>query len=63
LADAWIAAAALQCGATLLHKDPEFQSIAGLDQEWLGCGGVDRFEISPPGGGENPDWGSHQGQR
>ena len=36
LADAWIAAAALQCGATLLHKDPEFQSIAGLDQEWLG---------------------------
>ena len=36
LADAWIAAAALQCGATLLHKDPEFQLIAGLDQEWLG---------------------------
>ena len=36
LADAWIAAAALQCGATLLHKDPEFQPIAGLDQEWLG---------------------------
>ena len=36
LADAWIAAAALQCGATLLHKDPEFQHIAGLDQEWLG---------------------------
>ena len=38
LADAWIAAAALQCGATLLHKDPEFQHIAGLDQEWLGRG-------------------------
>jgi predicted nucleic acid-binding protein len=38
LADAWIAAAALQCGATLLHKDPEFQHIAGLDQEWLGQG-------------------------
>ena len=36
LADAWIAAAALQCGATLLHKHPEFQAIAGLDQEWLG---------------------------
>ena len=36
LADAWIAAAALQCGATLLHKDSEFQPIAGLDQEWLG---------------------------
>ena len=36
LADAWIAAAALQCGATLLHKDPELQPIAGLDQEWLG---------------------------
>ena len=36
LADAWIAAAALQCGATLLHQDPEFQAIAGLDQEWLG---------------------------
>jgi len=35
LADAWIAAAALQCGATLLHKDPEFQSIDGLAQEWL----------------------------
>ena len=38
LADAWIAAAALQCGATLLHKRPEFQPIAGLDQEWLGQG-------------------------
>ena len=36
LADAWIAAAALQSGATLLHKDPEFRAIAGLDQEWLG---------------------------
>ncbi|MFN5118404.1 MAG: PIN domain-containing protein [Cyanobacteriota bacterium] len=36
LADAWIAAAALQSGATLLHKDPEFQAIAGLAQEWLG---------------------------
>lgn len=36
MADAWIAAAALQCGATLVHNDPEFQPIAGLDQEWLG---------------------------
>ena len=35
LADAWIAAAALQSGTTLLHKDPEFQAIAGLVQEWL----------------------------
>ncbi len=35
LADAWIAAAALHCGATLLHKDPEFQAIDGLAQEWL----------------------------
>ena len=32
------AASALQCGATLLHKDPEFQPITGLDQEWLGQG-------------------------
>jgi predicted nucleic acid-binding protein len=36
LADAWIAAAAQQAGAQLLHKDPEFRSIAGLHQEWLG---------------------------
>jgi ribonuclease VapC len=35
LADAWIAAAALHCGATLLHKDPEFQAIDGLAQECL----------------------------
>ena len=35
-ADAWIAAAALQVGATLLHKDPEFRGIALLPQEWLG---------------------------
>ena len=35
LADAWIAAAALQSGSTLLHKDPEFQAITALDQEWL----------------------------
>ena len=36
LADAWIAAAALQVGATLLHKDPEFRAIADLPQEWIG---------------------------
>ena len=36
LADAWIAAAAQQVGATLLHKDPEFRTIADLPQEWLG---------------------------
>ncbi len=36
VADAWIAAAALQVGATLLHKDPEFRLIADLPQEWLG---------------------------
>jgi len=26
---------AAQCGATLLHKDPEFQAIDALAQEWL----------------------------
>ncbi|MCP9927888.1 PIN domain-containing protein [Cyanobium sp. CH-040] len=36
VADAWIAAAAQQTGATLLHKDPEFRAIAELAQEWLG---------------------------
>lgn len=36
LADAWIAAAAQQVGATQLHKDPEFRAIADLPQEWLG---------------------------
>ena len=36
LADAWIAATALQCDATLVHKDPEFQSIRALiEQEKL----------------------------
>ena len=35
VADAWIAAAAQQVGATLLHKDPEFQAIDDLPQEWL----------------------------
>ena len=36
VADAWIAAAAQQLGATLLHKDPEFQGVSDLAQEWLG---------------------------
>ncbi|MCP9903260.1 VapC toxin family PIN domain ribonuclease [Cyanobium sp. BA5m-10] len=36
VADALIAAAALQVGATLLHKYPEFRAIADLPQAWLG---------------------------
>ncbi|QPN59163.1 PIN domain-containing protein [Synechococcus sp. CBW1002] len=36
LADSWIAAAAQQVGAILLHKDPELRAIADLSQEWLG---------------------------
>jgi predicted nucleic acid-binding protein len=36
VADAWIAAAAQQEGAVLVHKDPEFQAISSLAQEWLG---------------------------
>ena len=35
VADAWIAAAALLSRATLLHKDPEFEAITELDQDWL----------------------------
>ncbi|WP_233130046.1 PIN domain-containing protein [Synechococcus sp. 1G10] len=35
LSAAWIAAAALQGGATLMHMDPEFQAIDALAQEWL----------------------------
>lgn len=35
LADAWIAAAALQLDAVLVHKDPEFEKVADLKQEWL----------------------------
>jgi len=34
LADAWIAACALEHGAVLIHKDPEFQSV-GVEQEAL----------------------------
>jgi len=29
----WIAAAAQQVGATLMHKDPEFRAIANLPQK------------------------------
>lgn len=35
VADAWIAAAARQEGAVLVHKDPEFQAISSLPQKWL----------------------------
>lgn len=35
LADAWIAAAALQLDAVLVHKDPEFEKVSGLQQECL----------------------------
>ena len=35
VADAWIAATALNSQATLLHKDPEFEAITQLDQSWL----------------------------
>lgn len=35
LADAWIAAAALETGATLVHKDPEFEGLPGLIEERL----------------------------
>jgi predicted nucleic acid-binding protein len=35
LADAWIAAAALQEQATLVHKDPEFENLPGLLEERL----------------------------
>jgi ribonuclease VapC len=34
LADAWIAACALEQGAVLMHKDPEFQALA-VEQEVL----------------------------
>jgi predicted nucleic acid-binding protein len=35
LADAWIAAAALEVEAVLVHKDPEFERVDGLKQELL----------------------------
>ena len=35
LADAWIAASALEQNAVLVHKDPEFENLAGLMEERL----------------------------
>lgn len=35
LADAWIAASALELGATLVHKDPEFENLPDLIEERL----------------------------
>lgn len=35
VADAWIAATAVERGATLVHKDPEFRHVPGLQQEEL----------------------------
>ena len=35
VADAWIAAAAMELDAVLIHKDPEFEHVAGLRQESL----------------------------
>lgn len=35
VADAWIAATALERGAILVHKDPEFRALAGVEQEVL----------------------------
>ena len=35
LADAWIAAAALEQNLTLVHKDPEFENLSGLLEERL----------------------------
>lgn len=35
LADAWIAASALQLNAVLVHKDPEFERVAELNHELL----------------------------
>jgi predicted nucleic acid-binding protein len=35
LADAWIAASALELDAVLVHKDPEFEKVSGLRQERL----------------------------
>ena len=35
LADAWIAASALENNVTLVHKDPEFEKLPGLVEERL----------------------------
>ena len=36
LADAWMAALALQRRAPLVHRDPEFESVPGLQSFWVG---------------------------
>ena len=36
VADAWIAATAVERDATLVHCDPEFTGVPRLKQEWLG---------------------------
>jgi predicted nucleic acid-binding protein len=36
VADAWIAAAAQQEDAVLVHKDPEFTPLTRIRQEWIG---------------------------
>lgn len=35
VADAWIAATALELSATLVHKDPEFEQLPLLNEERL----------------------------
>jgi len=35
VADCWIAATALVCGAALVHKDPELKKLQALAQQWL----------------------------
>jgi predicted nucleic acid-binding protein len=34
-ADSWIGATAISCGATLVHKDPEFEPFKEISQEVL----------------------------
>jgi len=36
VADAWIAATAVEQGAVLVHKDPEFEGVGGLRHERIG---------------------------
>lgn len=35
VADSWIAATAIACDATLIHKDPEFEPLKEISQEIL----------------------------
>jgi predicted nucleic acid-binding protein len=35
VADSWIAATATEYGATLVHKDPEFEPLKEISQEFL----------------------------